>query len=870
MRERLLARIGELCVDNPWVVIALWAALGVVSAFALPSIDIASSRFELIAGDDAFVDARGARTDLVVTVTAEEAAAARAAADDLATRLRELPRTHAVLHRIDPTYWRGREVLFLPPDRLSALVAGAGRADGLAGMVESARAGLANDSDETLDTLAPAEPPARDEAGLALLVELLQEAERWQRDPARDALGLTGGDRALPLDEAGYFVSRDGATRYLFVTPTEATDRYEYVAPLVRAARAAGAEVAAAHDVQIAFTGYPALAVDEVEAIRGGSLVTGAVSAVLVIALFAIGFRSAGGVVVAGAPLGVGMLCAFGMVALTVGELNLLTQAAAPVFAGLGIDFAVHLIAAYDAARRGGATQKGAVDEAMRGAGKAVVTGGLTTAGAFACLLVAEHAAFRALGIVASVGLLIVLAAVLTLTPALLSLGQARGWTALMVGPGAARLGSEPVGPTGGFAAAVTRRPWLTVGLAAAATIGLALGIPRLRFDPDVEALLPHDAESVRAARRVTEDGTFSDEVLVTHADDVASLHARVDALAALPSVGHVESAADFLPRDLEARLAILDDAPAPALPASDPPPLQDTLPSLARLADATADDLDRLGARARAASLRTLAAAARALSDDLDAARLAAFDAALTDRLAALRAGIDAARRAPPDPLASLPEPLRRRLVADGGGYPIYVHPAHDVFAPGELDRFVSEARGVAPDVAGSPVDFAAFLAGMQRSLTWAALLAALVVTVLLGVDFRRPREVLLALCPLLLAVAWLFGLMGWLGIDANMANLAALPLVLGIGVDDGVHLIHRRRALPDVGSALSSVLRALVLTTATTVAAFGALGLAAHRGMQSFALVMVIGAIGCLAATTLVLPALITLVWPQRKAST
>ena len=63
----------------------------------------------------------------------------------------------------------------------------------------------------------------------------------------------------------------------------------------------------------------------------------------------------------------------------------------------------------------------------------------------------------------------------------------------------------------------------------------------------------------------------------------------------------------------------------------------------------------------------------------------------------------------------------------------------------------------------------------------------------------------------------------------------------------------------------ALASVLRALVLTTATTVAGFGALGLAAHRGMQSFALVMVLGASGCLVAATLALPALMRVLWPD-----
>ncbi|MBX3271685.1 MAG: hypothetical protein KF729_15570 [Sandaracinaceae bacterium] len=186
-------------------------------------------------------------------------------------------------------------------------------------------------------------------------------------------------------------------------------------------------------------------------------------------------------------------------------------------------------------------------------------------------------------------------------------------------------------------------------------------------------------------------------------------------------------------------------------------------------------------------------------------------------------------------------------------------------MLAPGALDAFLRDVRAVTPDAAGSPADFAAFLAAMKRSLAAAAGLALVVVIALLAADLRRARDVALALAPVALGGTALFGALGWLGISANLANLAAVPLLLGIGVDDGVHLIHRRRASRSCAVALGGIARALVATTLTTVAAFGALGLAAHRGMQSFALVMVLGAALCLAATTLALPALIRLSWPD-----
>ncbi|MBX3271684.1 MAG: MMPL family transporter [Sandaracinaceae bacterium] len=565
MRERLLGRIGALGVERPYAVLGVAAALAALAAAAIPRIEIASSRFELIAGETSFVDVPGARTDLVALVRASDPARARAATDQLAVELAALDGVQDVLHRVDPELLAEHALFALPASEAEALARASG-ARSLAALVALAREGLGGREGDTLDTLESAPELGADPAGgLRSLVALLEEATRWQIEPGRDVIELGARAPGPRLDGAGYLVSSDGSTRYVLVTPARATDRYDEVAPLVTRARALGREIAHARGVDIAFTGYPALAVDEVDAIRDGSVRTGVVSGLLVMALFAIAFRSRAGIVLAGAPLGLGMLLAFGAIALVVGELNLLTQAAAPVFAGLGIDFAIHLLAAYDDERRAGTPHAGAIDRAMRGAGKAITTGALTTSGAFFALSLAEHRAFRELGLVAGLGLLVVLAAVLFVTPALTTVGERRGWRWLTLGSGAPR----PVGgEAAAFARRVTSRPGPMLAASALVVLALAAGLGRVRFDAEVEALLPAEAPSVVAARRLRADGAYSSEVLVARAPDLDALAATSARLAALPSVAYVESVAPFAHVDTQATLQRLAALPAPRAPA--------------------------------------------------------------------------------------------------------------------------------------------------------------------------------------------------------------------------------------------------------------------------------------------------------------
>jgi len=203
--------------------------------------------------------------------------------------------------------------------------------------------------------------------------------------------------------------------------------------------------------------------------------------------------------------------------------------------------------------------------------------------------------------------------------------------------------------------------------------------------------------------------------------------------------------------------------------------------------------------------------------------------------------------------------------LAADGRRA-IYVYPAGDVWQPEELSRFLDPIEQLDPAVTGMPV-LGRFM--VQRSLGAmhrTAVVAGILLLLFVALDFRRPLPALLAVLPAFLTAGSLHGLMRLVGIAYNPLDVLALPIVLGIAVDDGVHLVHRfLDERGDLHATLAGTGRSVVLTSLTTLAAFGALILTSHRGLASFAACLSLGVASALVLSVWVLPQLLRLCAPR-----
>jgi predicted RND superfamily exporter protein len=128
----------------------------------------------------------------------------------------------------------------------------------------------------------------------------------------------------------------------------------------------------------------------------------------------------------------------------------------------------------------------------------------------------------------------------------------------------------------------------------------------------------------------------------------------------------------------------------------------------------------------------------------------------------------------------------------------------------------------------------------------------------IVLFLDFKRPIPVLLALLSVVVGVIWMLGIMRIVGLQYNPINIMAVPLMLGIGIDNGVHIVHRfRESDSDVKMTLCTTGRAVMVSSLTTIAGFACLLFSTHRGLESLGQLMVLGVGSCLVASLIVLPA-------------
>ena len=139
----------------------------------------------------------------------------------------------------------------------------------------------------------------------------------------------------------------------------------------------------------------------------------------------------------------------------------------------------------------------------------------------------------------------------------------------------------------------------------------------------------------------------------------------------------------------------------------------------------------------------------------------------------------------------------------------------------------------------------------------------ALIMVSVILWIFLRSVAESLLVIVPVVLAAAVTAALTVLLGLQFNFANIIALPLLLGVGVDSGIHMVHRMRTEPPVDGRIlnTSTSRAVLASGLTTIASFGNLAFSTHLGMASMGQLLTLGMLVTLVATLILLPALFML---------
>jgi hypothetical protein len=211
----------------------------------------------------------------------------------------------------------------------------------------------------------------------------------------------------------------------------------------------------------------------------------------------------------------------------------------------------------------------------------------------------------------------------------------------------------------------------------------------------------------------------------------------------------------------------------------------------------------------------------------------------------------------------ADLPAAWLERWINAAGQEIVEVVPAEDLNDNDAAARFVAEVRTIAPNATGLPVVYQEAAATVTRAFMLALVYAFVAVSLILLVFLRSLRDTLFVLIPIVFAAIVTAGASVLIGLPLNFANIIALPLLIGVGVDSGIHMVHRMRTEPPAdGDPLhTSTSRAVFASALTTIASFGNLAFSPHPGMASMGQLLTLGMIVSLVAVLILLPALLRL---------
>jgi predicted RND superfamily exporter protein len=205
------------------------------------------------------------------------------------------------------------------------------------------------------------------------------------------------------------------------------------------------------------------------------------------------------------------------------------------------------------------------------------------------------------------------------------------------------------------------------------------------------------------------------------------------------------------------------------------------------------------------------------------------------------------------------------------------YIHPSVDLWSRADTFRFKKmiinalEAKRISRehyDLTGVNLltgDLKDLIISNLESALW---LAGLSIVVVLIIYYRNLKLFFLSLLPLMISLAALSGIMVIFRLEFNFLNVMVLPMIVGIGIDDGVHLSNTfdQSHPSDLFDALPRTGRAVVLTSLTTLVGFGSIALSHYPGLRSMGYVAVIGVSTCLLASIVVMPAVFSVIGNQK----
>ncbi len=629
--------------------------------------------------------------------------------------------------------------------------------------------------------------------------------------------------------------------------------------------------------VKVWITGEVGLEDDEMVGMSSGTFNASIFSVVLVLFILLIAYRSILLTLATLITLALGMVFCGAFAAFAVGELNLISVAFAVSNIGLGVEYAIHFCLRYRDNLLLHVHRERAIRSTLVSTSPSLLLcAGTTSIGLYA-FIPTDFKGVSELGLVGrnesfylSFSDLDSFACAVKIHP---GVGKVR--TPPSTHPVLATLAKKLATLTLHYA-----KP-ISIATCLLAVISVAL-VFKVKTDFNPINLRDPNTESVIAFKNLIKDPDTTPMTLTVLAADEQKAKAIQQKLIVLGSVDKTVSLFDFIPSAQEEKLATIEDmammlgSHAQGFPTLKPD--NDPTPAINRLIKAIDNSLPDKTNIHEISALTTFKKELQDMLIELDTRQqpsqrlfiekmqttlLGTLPSAMNELLVSLNARETTLDDLPPD--------IKERWLSKEGLYRIQIFPKKDLNDLDNLQQFITDVQSVAPDTTDLPIIYWESMKEVVGAFKKAITIALITIALLLYGIRRNFTDTLLVMTPLILAGLFTMASTVLTNTPINYANIIALPLLLGLGVDNGIHMVEKlHHSLSEEQNIYqSSTARAMFYGALTTASSFAGLAFSPHQGIASMGLIITMGIFWIMVCTFIVLPALSKLVLRERIRS-
>lgn len=510
--------------------------------------------------------------------------------------------------------------------------------------------------------------------------------------------------------------------------------------------------------------------------------------------------------------LAFGILWAYGLAFFLIGHINLITGFLMAILLGLGVNYGIHFIFRYNEERDRGILKSEALKTAFTTTAYASLTGADTTAAAFFALAFSRFKGFSEFGLLAGFGILFSIIAIYTVVTALIQLTDKEKSKKVK------NLPHEIQGLPVAISGKIRSLSIAILIVFLVLSVGAAFFVPKVHFEYDAKKLEVKGQQSLVIYNKIQKKfGTSTDPVIVyTYNRDEerdfyqAAIHKKKSDI---PMIDKIASLSGLYP-DVSKQKKIL------------------------KIVKSMRSDLDKISPEMIGKKVKP-------------------------SMLAKLKEVVRKGRIIQVD---DLPDIFKRRFALKDGDKTLYMtllYPKEILYDAHDMINFVKQASSIQGkmkhyEATGLYVLYVKLIEIIFSESRVFVSIVIFIIWLLLLVDFRNFKHSLLVMIPIVFGILWLLGMMGIFGLKFNFMNMVVLPIVLGTGVDNGVHIFHRYRETGNIWTAVQKTGPAAFAMSFTVALGWSVLFVAKYNGLKTMASIAVIGILMTYLASITLMPAM------------